>query len=309
MLGIVSVGYQLPQSSSTIERYCASHSLSEERRRALERNGAEHYFYAANSEGLVGMASGAIGRALADGELTPDQVDLFILCHTSPTNALPMPYTLAGILRQRCGLTRSYAFSISQQQCVSSIHALRVAGSLLAKNRNWRYAVVLNADVIINESYRIIGDAGIHSDAASAMLVSRDSSCRLRSLHTYNAPKGPQSDAPEELYASEGSYVWVLVSVIRRALGAASLGVEDLASVLPHNVNLPAWRRVLEALRLPQERLFDQNFKRVGHGFGSDAVINIADSRALSAPGHHLVVSSGIGGCFGSFIFSSDARP
>jgi hypothetical protein len=71
-------------------------------------------------------------------------------------------------------------------------------------------------------------------------------------------------------------------------------------------VNLPAWHEALDALRIPRERLFDRNFARVGHAFGSDAAINLADSGALSRPGHHLVLASGIGGTFGGFAVTTD---
>jgi 3-oxoacyl-[acyl-carrier-protein] synthase-3 len=146
----------------------------------------------------------------------------------------------------------------------------------------------------------------MQSDGASAMLLRRGAGSRLRGLHTYNHSRPTQGILPDGRYEADPNYLWGLVSLVRNVSRAAGLKPSEFTSVLPHNVNLPAWHETLDALRIPRERLFDRNFARVGHAFGSDAAINLADSQALSRPGHHLVLASGIGGTFGGFAVTTD---
>ncbi|WP_224360670.1 3-oxoacyl-[acyl-carrier-protein] synthase III C-terminal domain-containing protein [Hyalangium versicolor] len=308
MMGIASTAYVLAKTSCTVSEWCTAQALAEDRLQALSRNGAAR-FHRAQEEGLIALGSEAISKVLETGAVAADELDALVICHTSPLSALPMPYTLAGALRRACGLAHAYALGITQQQCVSSLHALRVLDALFTRHRAWRSAVIVTLDTIIRENYRLIGDSGVHSDAASAVLLQRNAPGRVHGLQTYNDPRAVQGVMPDTLYGTSPHYVWTLVSVIRRVLRAAGIAPGDLSTILPHNVNLQAWHQVLASLAIPEERLFHDNFARVGHAFGSDVAINIADSGALSSPGYHLVFSSGIGGCFGGFILNTATTP
>lgn len=308
MIGIAATAYALAKTADTVDAWCAAHAVDEERRQSLLRNGANH-FHLAERDGLIDLGRDAIARALEAGGVEAREVDALVVCHTSPLSSLPMPYTLAGTLRKACGLSQAYALGITQQQCVSSLHALRVLDALFTRHTAWRSALVVTVDMIVREEYRLVGDAGVHSDAASAILVRRDAPGRVRGLQTYNDPRVAQGVLPDSLYRTDTNYVWTLISVIRRVLKAAAVEPGELASLLPHNVNLQVWRQVVGSLSLPEERLFDGNFGRVGHAFGSDAIINISDADVLRRPGRHLVFSSGIGGCFGGFILDSGVAP
>ena len=305
MIGIASTAYVLAKAQDTVNEWCSSQAVAEERRQTLLRNGANR-FHRAEHEGLIDLGKDAISQVLKTGGVPTSEIDALVICHTSPLSALPMPYTLAGTLRQACGLSRAYSLGITQQQCVSSLHALRVLDALFTRHPEWGSAIVVTIDTIVREDYRLVGDAGVHSDAASAVLVQRRAPGRVNGLQTYNDPRAAQGVMPDTLYRTDTNYVWTLVSVIRRVLKAAGIEPGHLSTILPHNVNLPAWRQVLASLSLPEERLFQTNFARMGHAFGSDVAINIADSGVLRSPGHHLVFSSGIGGCFGGFILNTE---
>jgi 3-oxoacyl-[acyl-carrier-protein] synthase-3 len=307
MIGISNSAYALGRERATIEQWCAAQRRPEPFVRQLAHNGAR-YFHRVASEGLVELGQAAIAKLLDASAIGAHQIDAMVLCQTSPCNVLPMPYTLVGSLRQAARLSRAYVFSIAQQQCVSPLHALRALAALFDMHRNWRYALLLGVDTILREDLRAIGDSGMHSDGAGAMLIERNCGSCVCGIETYNDARPSEGIRPDGSYQPNEQYLWTLVSVIRRVAKSAAVPFTALTSILPHNVNLPAWRQALDALRIPQERLFTDNFARIGHTFGSDAAINLADSGALRAPGKHLVFASGIGGTFGGFILETQLR-
>jgi 3-oxoacyl-[acyl-carrier-protein] synthase-3 len=305
MIGIANATYALARERTTIAEWCATRQLPELFAQQLAGNGAQH-FHRVTEESLVHLGRAAIVKLLQASDIAADAIDAMVLCQTSPCNVLPMPYTLVGNLRKAARLSRAYVFSIAQQQCVSPLHALRALTALFDSHRGWRYALVVGVDTILREELRAIGDAGIHSDGAGAMLIERDGPNRILSIETYNDARLSEGIRADGTYEPNDQYLWTLISVIRRVAKAAGVPPASLTSILPHNVNLPAWRQALDALRIPQERLFSENFGRVGHVFSSDAAMNLADSRALHIPGKHLVFASGIGGTFGGFLLDTE---
>lgn len=304
MIALRHAAYALPSTRRRVIDWCEATQQPEALRTALLDSGCSH-FHAIDGESLLDLGGTAINSVLRESEVNPASVDALITCHTSPVNMLPMPYSLSGELRRTTGLRSALAFSVAQQQCVSPIHALRVLDSLFRQNPHWRHALVVGVDIILREDLRPIGISGFQSDAASALLVGRDGGASIRCVETYNDPAAVRGILPDGSYEPNPNYLWSLISVIRRVMRSARLGIDQVASIVPHNVNLPAWRQALDALRIPHSRLYADNFPRFGHALGSDIAINIADSRALAVDGNHLVFASGIGGCFGGFLLQT----
>ncbi|WP_340139831.1 3-oxoacyl-[acyl-carrier-protein] synthase III C-terminal domain-containing protein [Burkholderia cenocepacia] len=74
------------------------------------------------------------------------------------------------------------------------------------------------------------------------------------------------------------------------------MALSELDRILPPHLNQPAWRRLVQSMRLPPERLFAHNFSRIAHVTVSDPFINLADSGPLT-PGAPLVLyAQGVGG-------------
>jgi 3-oxoacyl-[acyl-carrier-protein] synthase-3 len=305
VIGICDIAYTLGPVADTVASWCSSQGRPAGEADALARNGAQH-FRRAGEQSQVELATRATRLLLAQSNISSEQVDVLVMCHTSPSNILPAPLSAVGEVRRGAGLRKALAFAVGQQQCVSPVHALRMLELLFARRREWEVGVLLCADTLPVESLRPIGNAGMQSDGASAVLLRRGTGSRLRGLHTYNHSRPTQGILPDGGYEADPNYLWGLVSLVRSVARAAGLKPNEFTSVLPHNVNLPAWHQTVDALRIPRERLFDRNFARVGHAFGSDAAINLADSGALARPGHHLVLASGIGGTFGGFAVTTD---
>ncbi len=304
MIDVVHTTYALPSHKGDAMSWARAAGLPAHGA-ALQAAGSDVYHYVLD-ESIVGLGEAAISRLIAESGVAPHAIDALCVFHTSPCATLPAPFGVAHNLRDACGLSSAWSFSIGQQQCVSPVHALRVLDALFSRNSDWRYAVLVGMDVIMRESLRAIGISGLHSDAASAMLIGRPGTgSRIAALHTYNDPTATLGISDDGRYEANGNYLWSVVSTARRVLRSGGVTPDAISSVLPHNVNRPAWTEALNTLRIPEARLFASNFARIGHAFGSDAAINIADSRALGRPGHHLVFASGIGGTFGGFLVST----
>jgi 3-oxoacyl-[acyl-carrier-protein] synthase-3 len=324
---IEAAAYRLGTGEAAVEDWCRAQSMPPGHAAALADNGARRYRYA-QGERLEALAGTAIEQLLHETAVPPSAIDALIVYNTSQCSVLPMPHTLAGRLRSRLSLSRATAFSIAQQQCVSPVHALRVLDALFTRHPAWRHAIVAGADKILREDLRAIGTSGIHSDAGGAMLIGRAGDEKVhggihwgihsgihggihgavRGLYTYNDPKAVMGFLPDGRYEPNNNYLWSLISGLRRIAKLAGVPLAEIASVIPHNVNRPAWLQALDALRIPRERLFAANFATKGHAFGSDIAMNIADSGVLARAGSHLVLVSGIGGCIGGFILTAGAQ-
>ncbi len=302
MTFISSSAYYLPETKGSVLSWCDNHKRPAEHQRALLDSGAEHFFFA-NGEHKTLMAYQAVSQLLRNAALKADEIDVLIFFHTSQVAVLAPPESLAERVRSKLGMHKTLTFSISQQNCVSTLYALKVLDALFNTHPEWRYAIAFGVDTIAIETLRAIGDSGIHSDAASALLITPDKGpAKIKAIETYNDPRLVHGILSDGSYEQNDNYLWSAISVIRRSLKKAGIGADDLTSIVPHNTNYPGWAHVLRALKIPMEKLFSANFARIGHAFGSDCAINICDGGILQRPGYHLVFSSGIGGCFGSMI-------
>ncbi len=106
-------------------------------------------------------------------------------------------------------------------------------------------------------------------------------------------------------YEDNPNYLWNCTSIMRKSLRQVGIKGENVDTVCPQNTHKPSWSIVLNALGIPVSKLHDQGLRTIGHVLGSDVAINIKNSNAHKREGYHLIFSSGIGGCFGSFILSS----
>jgi len=307
MIRIAATGYALASQAGTVQNWCAGQGWAEPREAALLASGAAHYHHTAAGETLTDIAQAGLRALLDRAQIEPSAIDLLVVYHTSSCNTLPAPFTLAGELRRRAGLRRAQHFSVFQQHCVSWVHGLSVMQALFDRRPALQHAVLLGADTIMNESLRAIGTNGIQTDGSSAMLITRNSGAPVLGWATTNDASGGIGTGilDDGTYVNDDTYLWSLVSTMRRVMKAAGTRPADITRVLPHNVNLPAWQTAMNAAGLPAERLFAGNFARVGHAFGSDAAINMQDSGALHAPGRALLMSAGLGGCFGGCIIET----
>jgi 3-oxoacyl-[acyl-carrier-protein] synthase-3 len=155
----------------------------------------------------------------------------------------------------------------------------------------------------------MIPSTTINGEASAAILVSHGGN-HDRMLGYATRMRGEFNGGramPEASVAAfRAIYNDTLAEVIAAALRHAGLSVDDLALLLPHNVNRVSWERVSAQLGLPVERVFLQNVPETGHCFGADPFLNYrsASDLGLIAPGqHYLLASAGQGATFSAMVF------
>lgn len=300
-IGIAAAACELPTKAVDIAAWGERTGQEPGLIRAVLANGLRR-FYDADGETAVTLAERALRKLAQTVDLTTPPVAAAIYVHTMPHSMPRPPGSFRSVLSE-IGAGAAPCFSIWQQNCVSFLAALRIARALMATRPGTERILIFGADVIPLDSGRLIDDNGIHSDGAFATLLERgcprNRIARVDTLTDGRAYHGAGS-VEERLFTA--SYTLQTCRLIKRLLADAGLHGKDLQKVLPHNLNLPGWRRVLQAVDIPQERLFTRNIAEKGHAMVCDGIMNLLDCPDL-VPGHpFLIYSNGFGGCSGGAI-------
>ncbi|WP_336725961.1 3-oxoacyl-[acyl-carrier-protein] synthase III C-terminal domain-containing protein [Cellulosimicrobium cellulans] len=215
----------------------------------------------------------------------------------------------------RLGLDHAAVWTLTQHACASALLAVDVAGRLLATDGDPdALALVLTGEKAFSPGSRLIEGTTIMGEGTAAVLVAADAtggvaaragspvlSYATRTLGEYH-----QVPLPEDLAGPFGvAYTEVLAEVVVEAVERAGLTLDDLALVLPHNVNRVSWRRLCSRLGLPIARVRLDDVPVTGHCFGADSFIGYAAARAEGRlrPGDpFLMVAVGLGATFSAMV-------
>jgi 3-oxoacyl-[acyl-carrier-protein] synthase-3 len=215
----------------------------------------------------------------------------------------------------RLGLDHAVVWTLTQHACASALLAVDVAGRLLAADGDPdALALVLTGEKAFSPGSRLIEGTTIMGEGTAAALVAADGAGGVagqavspvlayatRTLGEYH-----QVPLPEDLAGPFGvAYTEVLAEVVLEAVERAGLTLDDLALVLPHNVNRVSWRRLCSRLGLPIARVRLDDVPVTGHCFGADSFIGYAAARAegrLRAGDPFLMVAVGLGATFSAMV-------
>jgi 3-oxoacyl-[acyl-carrier-protein] synthase-3 len=223
------------------------------------------------------------------------------------------PYSVNPVqdLCQLMGLGKAIAFTVTHHACATSLLAVDIAGRLLSADGDPEaLALIVAGESVFTRDLELAPESRVFGEGAGACLVSSTGS-RNRLLSYVSRQRGdldhwlaPESDAPKRFaQAYRDELAEVIVAAVRRA---GLPGLDHLALVLPHNVNVVSWQKVCRLLGFPMERVLLDNVSRVGHTFAADAFINYrtAVERNLLRPGdHYLVAAAGFGATFSAMVF------
>src|SRR5439155_13694231 len=138
-------------------------------------------------------------------------------------------------------------------------------------------ALVVSGEQVFTQDSAVAPDSRIFGEGAGACLVSAGGP-RNRVLSYVTRQRGDldhwaaDTTDLDERYNRE--YPKLLDEVVLAAVERAGLGLEDIALILPHNVNTVSWKRLCKRLEFPVERVFLDNVPLAGHTFAADAFIN-----------------------------------
>lgn len=288
----------------------------------VARCGVAERRLAAPEEATSDLAAAAARSALEAAGMAADDLDLLVLCTSTPDH--PMPPT-APLVLARLGARRAAGFDLAAA-CSGFLYGLTVADALIRAGRAGRVLVV-GANVM---SRRVDWDdretAVLFGDGAGALLLvpAEPAPATSAAPGTAAAPSGPRGLLATRLYADGSAAglflvpgggsrepltpeglaarrdrmvmkgaplarraVRTMARLLREALAEQGLAAADLDWLVPHQANLRLIQALARELSFPMERVV-VNVDRYGNT--SAATIPIALHEAAAdgrlRPGH-----------------------
>ncbi|MDI1463581.1 3-oxoacyl-[acyl-carrier-protein] synthase III C-terminal domain-containing protein [Catellatospora sp. KI3] len=219
----------------------------------------------------------------------------------------PFPHNPLHELCRRLGLDRALAFTVTQQACASGLQALDIAGRLLAADPDPdALALVVAGEKTFTRESRLLPETSLFGEGSAACLVASGGP-RDRLLAFASSTRGEfDGEHAEVALDFQRQYPAILGQVILAAVERAGLPLDDVALLLPHNVNLISWQKVCRRIGLPTGRVVLDNIARYGHVFCADAFINYETARDRLRPSDRYVIAAagaGRGATFSAMVF------
>lgn len=306
MTALLDVGCHLPATSVDVADVCAAVDAEPRLLWTFRRFYGLESVRRAPDLDLRGLMTAAV-ESLTALRGNEHRIRYVILARTvttvTPAGQYPVEEVCAAL-----GLPNAVAFTLTQHACATGLLALDLAGQLLAGDGDPdALALVLTGEKVFNPVLEIIPESTVMGESSAACLVSavgeRDRllGYATRTLGRYAEQFPPQALDPHFLK----DHNEVLAEVIRDACAAAGVGVDDLALILPHNVNRLSWNWTCRLLGVPMERVWMANVPVTGHCFTADPFINYVHARAADRlrPGdRYLMASVGLGATFSAAV-------
>jgi 3-oxoacyl-[acyl-carrier-protein] synthase-3 len=308
MTTLADVAAFLPERTVPVEEMGPELGLTPTQVRVLRRfNGLGEVRRQRPGETLADLLEGA-ARALPSLKGREHLVRYVIHARGVPVVA-PYPVNPVHELAGRLGLTSATAFTVTHHACVSGLLAIDIAGRLVARHPDPDALVLVVAgEQVFTLDERLTPDHRVFGEGAGACLVAAGGAGDA----VLSFASGQRSDLDH--YSEDGAgamdrfaaeYTELLGEVILAAVKQADLSLDDIALVLPHNVNVVSWRRVCRRVGLPVDRVLLDNVPLVGHTPSADTFINHASAVALGrlAPGdRYLTAGAGFGAVFSAMV-------
>jgi len=285
---ILSVGSYVPPKVVTNDDLAACMDTSDEWIR--QRTGIEQRHYSEGDVGAADMGALAAREALEKAGVRAADVSCIIFATLSPDVDMPAS---ACVLQHRLGVGGMPAFDV-RNQCSGFLYGLAVANNLV-KTGACEHVLLVGGEVHstgIDLTTRGREVAVIFGDAAAAVVIGPEDDPRRGILSTHLHAQGKFADKlwiecpgsrerprlTEEMITGEegrifprmqGRYVFRhavtrFPKVIGEALDANGVTLDDLSLLILHQANLRISQMVVGALKLPEEKVFN-NIQRYGN--------------------------------------------
>ena len=224
-----------------------------------QRTGIRQRHIAGDDETTASLGEAAARAALADGGLTPDDIDLVLLATSTPNNTFP---ATAVDIQNRLGMRHGFAFDM-QAVCSGFVYAVTTADLYI------RGGLAKRVLVIGSETFSRILDWNDRStcvlfgDGAGALILEAAegegtvadrgvlaASLRSDGIHRDKllVDGGPSTTGTVGHLRMEGREVFkhavgMITDVVEATFSAAAIGPDDLDWFVPHQAN----KRIIDA--------------------------------------------------------------
>lgn len=280
--GIEKAAYFQPNEKGNVFDWAALHGYSDEfANMAHTHNDIHEYFISEQTAEELALL------AVQKLELSKDDladVQYVIYFHTLQPSATVDGRSVPARIAQQIGATKAKCFSIAQQNCVSPMAIFKVLQAYQAAGKFNGKAIVVGADVVMDEGMRLIDGMQMESDGAAAMLLTVGHK-RSRVFDVQITTNGEHyagmdiSSSGEANNATADRLGYLLLSRLGRRISKQH-NKRPFDFVIPHNVNPSGLSKVAQTLGVPADNVFLSNVCLNGHHYGCDNIINYLDAKA-----------------------------
>ena len=235
------------------------------------------------------------------------KIKYLIFVHTTAI-LHPFGYSLLTILKEKYKLNSAILFEMTMQKCASYFKALEILTVLLKNNPDY-YAIVITGEVAFTPLLRVVPGSSIVGDAATASLLSCDgfdNQMLSISNHLMSGYAKGIYLSDSEIKTFDSKFIQSMLEIICDALNKAKITLDKINLILPHNVNLPTWRKIAIALNFSIEKIYLDNIPKYGHTFCSDHIINLHSAlleNRLKKGDYYLMTGCGMGFYLAAAVF------
>jgi len=281
----------------------------------MERTGIRERRIAAPEETSSTMAVIAARRACEDAGISPADIELIIVATITPDYVFP---ATACLVQQAIGAKRAGGFDL-EAACSGFVYGVNVASGLIASGM-YRNVLVIGAETLsrlVNYQDRstciLFGDG-----AGAAVLSARENGAGVlyTSMHAEGEQQsmlipagGSRHPASPETVAQhlhtlhmDGKRVFkfatkIFVDLVEEAMAACRLKRDDVAMVIPHQVNQRIIEAAVRKLEMPIEKFF-VNLDRYGNTSAASVPIALDEARRAGKvhAGDHVITIAFGGG-------------
>jgi 3-oxoacyl-[acyl-carrier-protein] synthase-3 len=247
-----------------------------------------------------------VGRKILDESgIDPSEIDAVVYFHSLYNQSLA-PMSSVGKLQHELGLTRATGFAITGQGCASVNSSIRVCRNMIMAG-SAETALIIGSDAQQDSRSRELYGISIVGDGASAIIM-RKGGERNRLIEIGGFDEGYFHAVTDWDSVDRENFdlVYMVASMrlVHRTLARAGVSLDQIKTLIPHNVNHSSWDRILTFLKFPAEKFFGENIRRNGHAYGTDIIVNLADAiqAKRSQPGDYVMIMSAGMGTLGCII-------
>ena len=262
----------------------------------------------AEGPALEDLLTQSIKKTIQQTRLEKSSVDHVIYAHTSLTKS-PFGINVLVNAARRNQLAHANCFSFNLNNCVSGIEALSRIEQLLKADNTYQHIILVAGDQHFTAQQRILQNASLAGDGFSAVLLSRQpdiNDLKLITTHKIVYPEFYQGAwlDKEQANAFELSFPKMMASALTSLVNKAKINFNQIRYILPHNVNLPIWKKINAELALDWQKIYIDNIPKHGHCSTADFLINIESVHEQLEPGDYVVAACvGFGLTFVSALF------
>lgn len=263
----------------------------------MQRTGIKERHVCDENTYTTDMATEAAKKALADAEVSAEELDVIIVATVTPDYFTP---SCACVVQKNLGAVNSAAFDINAA-CSGFVTGLTIAKQFV-ENGTYDKVLVIGADALSKATdYKDRGTCILFGDAAGAVVV--ESSEEKGIIATDIGAKGKDGDKLtslayrndaqelEKRVSGEKSTIWMagaevmkfavkaMESAASAVLEKAGLSYDDIDVIVPHQANKRIIDGAAKRMGVPTEKIFS-NLERCGNT--SSASIPVALAEAIA---------------------------